>query len=266
MHERLSSGVQPERRVTVTFYVYERQAWKKMDMVFVSPTQLAEAQIIATDMHEIPANMHRFYDGRLRKVAVDECVRAAIDDGSFTVLTSPGKDLIVTRHLVAPVAEIFKSSGNEWHDPYHPDKRLKSNAGAPSAGSVQTRKDAISGKTERRGRTATRPPQDVRSNPAEAGSQPVTIVFCAREKNGHWKMVHEVLVDRSDPSQVERVARKEARNRQATFYDKNLRKLAPAQCFEAAIEDDTNKIFMNFGGELAVDEDTIESIAREVEL
>ncbi|OJJ03119.1 hypothetical protein ASPVEDRAFT_84579 [Aspergillus versicolor CBS 583.65] len=42
----LSSDVPPERRVTVTFYVYERQAWKKMDMVTVSPTQLAEAQII----------------------------------------------------------------------------------------------------------------------------------------------------------------------------------------------------------------------------
>jgi hypothetical protein len=28
----------------------------------------------------------------------------------------------------------------------------------------------------------------------------------------------------------------------------------------------THKIFMSFGGELAVDEDTIESIAREVEL
>ncbi|KAL6229360.1 hypothetical protein BDW75DRAFT_225207 [Aspergillus navahoensis] len=76
---------------------------------------------------------------------------------------------------------------------------------------------------------------------------------------------HEVVVD-SDPSVVERVARKEARNRQATFYDKNLRKLTPAQCFDAAIEDESNKIFMQIGGELAMDEHTMRSIAREVEL
>ncbi|CEL09500.1 hypothetical protein ASPCAL12635 [Aspergillus calidoustus] len=280
MHEGLSSDVPLERRVTVTFYVYERQAWKKMDMVSVSPTQLAEAQIIANRYALDPSQYARFYDGRLRKVAVDECVRAAIDDGSFTVLMSFGKDLKVTRHLVASVAQIFKSAGSEWHDPYHPEKRLRANTGAPSAGPVQPRKDpaptetpvAISRKPEQRDgrkftpRTVSQPPQVVRPNRAEADSQPVTIVFCAREKNGHWKMVHEVLVERSDPSQVERVARKEARNRQATFYDKNLRKVTPAQCFEAAIEDDTNKIFMNFGGELAMDEETIESIAREVEL
>ena len=80
-------------------------------------------------------------------------------------------------------------------------------------------------------------------------------------------MAYEVRVDdRSNRSQVEQLARKEARDRQATFYDKNLRKLTPTQCFEAAIEDDTNTIFMNFEGELTMDEDTIRSIAREVEL
>jgi hypothetical protein len=62
------------------------------------------------------------------------------------------------------------------------------------------------------------------------------------------------------------VARKEARNRQATFYDKNGRKLTPAQCFEAAIEDGSNMIFMHLGGDLAMDEDTMRSIAREAEL
>jgi hypothetical protein len=270
----LSSDVPPERRVTVTFYVYERQAWKKMDMVTVSPTQLADAQIIAERYARDPSQYARFYDGRLRKVAVNECIRAAIDDGSFTVLMSFGKDLMVTRHLVASVAEIFKSTGSEWHNPYHPEKRLKANTGAPSAGPVQTRKDASSRKTERRGRKITPriadgPPQDVRPSRArsEADSQPVTIVFRVRDENGRWRVAYEVRVDdRSNPSQVEQLARKEARDRQATFYDKNLRKLTPTQCFEAAIEDDTNTIFMNFGGELRMDEDTIRSIAREVEL
>jgi hypothetical protein len=58
------------------------------------------------------------------------------------------KDLIVTWHLAASIAEIFKSTGNKWHDPYHPKKQLKSNTGAPLAGPVQARKDAISGKPE----------------------------------------------------------------------------------------------------------------------
>ncbi|OJJ03120.1 hypothetical protein ASPVEDRAFT_42632 [Aspergillus versicolor CBS 583.65] len=129
-------------------------------------------------------------------------------------------------------------------------------------------------KAERRGRKLTpriaaRPPQDVQPSQArsEADSQPVTIVFRVRDENRCWRMAYEVCVDdRSNQLQVEQLARKEARDRQATFYDKDLQKLTPAQCFEAAIEDDTNTIFMNFGGELRMDEDTIRSIAREVEL
>jgi hypothetical protein len=78
--------------------------------------------------------------------------------------------------------------------------------------------------------------------------------------------VHELQVNPSDPSEVERVARKDARNRNATFYDKNLRKLTPAQCFEAATEDKTNMVFMKFDGELVMDEETMASIARNIEL
>ncbi|KAL4780123.1 hypothetical protein BJX76DRAFT_361131, partial [Aspergillus varians] len=116
-------------------------------------------------------------------------------------------------------------------------------------------------------RVVARPARGVRPSQTGANSQPVTIVFRAREENGKWRTVHEVLVaNQSDPSEVERVARKDARNQQATFYDKNLRKLTPAQCFEAAIEDETNMIFMQVGGELAMDEDTMKSIAAELEL
>lgn len=50
------------------------------------------------------------------------------------------------------------------------------------------------------------------------------------------------------------------------FYDKDLRKLTLAQCFEAAIKDETNTIFMEFDGELVVDEKTMASIARDIEL
>jgi hypothetical protein len=97
-------------------------------------------------------------------------------------------------------------------------------------------------------------------------SQAVTITFRAWGDDGGWKTVHKLQVNPSDPSEVEWVARKDARNQNATFYDKNLRKLTPAQCFEAAIEDKTNTIFMKFKGELVMDEETMASIAQDIEL
>lgn len=117
-------------------------------------------------------------------------------------------------------------------------------------------------------RIVVRPAREVRRVPSEPNpnSQAVTIIFRAQGDDGGWKTVHELQVNPSDPSEVERVARKDARNRNATFYDKNLRKLTPAQCFEAAIEDETNTIFMKFDGELVMDEETMASIARDIEL
>lgn len=182
----------------------------------------------------------------------------------------------------------------ERTSPGHSGKRLKASTGTPSrAEKVVTRLDfadwegdlasavddraspvttaTTPGESERRGRKILTPriverrALDVRPRRAGGSSQPVTIAFRVRDEGGTWMTAHEVVVE-SDPSVVERVARKEARNRQATFYDKNLRKLTPAQCFDAAIEDESNKIFMQIGGELAMDEDTMRSIAREVEL
>ena len=94
----------------------------------------------------------------------------------------------------------------------------------------------------------------------------VTIMFRARNENGEWnRVVHQMVVDPSDPSPVERMAKKNARKRNATFYDQNLRTLAPTQCFDAAIEDGTKTIFVTFGDEQAVDEETIESVTRALE-
>ena len=94
----------------------------------------------------------------------------------------------------------------------------------------------------------------------------VTIMFRARNENGEWdRVVHQMVVDPSDPSPVERMAKKNARKRNATFYDRNLRTLAPTQCFDAAIEDGTKTIFVTFDNELAVDEETMESVTRALE-
>jgi hypothetical protein len=65
---------------------------------------------------------------------------------------------------------------------------------------------------------------------------------------------------------VERVAQKDVRNQNTTFYDKNLHKLTPAQCFQAIIKDETNIIFMKFNGELMMDKEIIVSIAWDIEL
>jgi hypothetical protein len=99
-------------------------------------------------------------------------------------------------------------------------------------------------------RIVERPAQDVRPRRAGASDHPVTVVFRIQDDSGNWRTAHEVVVEGPDPSEVERVARKEARNQQAMFYDKNGRKLTPAQCFEAAIKDRSNMIFMQLGGDL----------------
>lgn len=94
-------------------------------------------------------------------------------------------------------------------------------------------------------------------------SENVTIIFKTRSGSGEWDtVVHELVVDQSDPSPVERMAKKDARNRKAIFYDKSLRTIPPTQCFDAAIEDGTNTIFIAFGDELAVDEEAVASVSR----
>lgn len=89
------------------------------------------------------------------------------------------------------------------------------------------------------------------------------IMFRARDEHGDWnRLVHQMVVDPSDPSPVERMASKNARAHKATFYDQNLRQVPPGQCFDAAIEDGTNTIFMTFGDDLVVSEEAVDSIAR----
>ncbi|KAL5332622.1 hypothetical protein BJX70DRAFT_407207 [Aspergillus crustosus] len=118
-------------------------------------------------------------------------------------------------------------------------------------------------------RIVDRPALNMRPSRPGADSQPVMIRFRAREKNSEWRTAHTLQVNPSNPEeveQVEQVAKKDARNRQATFYNKDLRKLTPAQCFKAAIEDESNTILMQYGGELPMDENTMRAIEQELEL
>jgi hypothetical protein len=78
-------------------------------------------------------------------------------------------------------------------------------------------------------------------------------MFRARDDHREWnRLVHKIAVDPSDPSPVERIAAKQARAQKATYYDQNLRQIPPGQCFDAAIEDGTNTVFMTFGDDLAI--------------
>ncbi|KAJ5346771.1 uncharacterized protein N7506_000024 [Penicillium brevicompactum] len=91
----------------------------------------------------------------------------------------------------------------------------------------------------------------------------VTIMFRARDEQGEWnRLIHKMVVERSDPSPVGRMAAKQARARKATYYDQNLRQVPPGQCFDAAIADGTNTVFVTFGDDLAVNEETVDSITR----
>ncbi|KAJ5155476.1 hypothetical protein N7492_008279 [Penicillium capsulatum] len=106
-----AGGSSPEGRVTITFRAYQRGEWIVTDAVTVESANPAEAQATAEHYARDPEQEAHFYDCSLRKVAVDQCVRAAIDDGSFTVLMGLGRGLAVTRNLVASVTQVLENVG-----------------------------------------------------------------------------------------------------------------------------------------------------------
>lgn len=105
------AGSPPEGRVTITFRAFQRGQWTVTDATSVDSANPVEAQAIAERYARDPEQEAHFYDRSLRKVAVDQCVRAAIDDGSFTVLMGLGRGLAVTRKLVASVTQLLENVG-----------------------------------------------------------------------------------------------------------------------------------------------------------
>ncbi|RAL09441.1 uncharacterized protein BO97DRAFT_445522 [Aspergillus homomorphus CBS 101889] len=82
----------PEGRVTITVRAYQRGEWIVTDAVSMDSLNPVKAQAIAER-------------GR------GPVFRAAIDDGSFTVLMSLGRGLAVTRGLVASVTQLRENVG-----------------------------------------------------------------------------------------------------------------------------------------------------------
>lgn len=64
----------------------------------------------------------------------------------------------------------------------------------------------------------------------------------------------DLLIDPSDPSQVERVAEEHTRNGRFLF-NTNLRSMAPSECFEAIVGDGTNVVLLIPEGSVNIDDE-----------
>lgn len=80
---------------------------------------------------------------------------------------------------------------------------------------------------------------DNHPTPVEAPQPPafVEISFWSYKRE-EWKRSDSLRVDPSDPSPVERIARKYSW-KNYSLYDRDLQSLSPAQCYRAATVDDT---------------------------
>lgn len=110
----LPEALHPRRRpppnaITITFKAYENGGWHVTDKVQVDANDTSEAQRMAYKYARKDNQHARFYDKKLRLVSAAQCVRAAMHDGSNTVLMSLWQDLKVTPANVAEVAEMLKA-------------------------------------------------------------------------------------------------------------------------------------------------------------
>lgn len=113
----------PADAITITFKAYEHGGWYVTDQVPVNPNNPSEALRIAHKYARKDNKHARFYNKNLRLVSAAQSVRAAMDDGSNTVLMSLRQDLVVTRAKVAAVAEMAKADaqGRETNDADYDD-------------------------------------------------------------------------------------------------------------------------------------------------
>jgi hypothetical protein len=87
----------------------------------------------------------------------------------------------------------------------------------------------------------------------------IRIKYKVRER-GAWRMADSLLVDPSDPSEVERVAKKYMRKR-IRLFDTALNILTPRGCWEAALADGSNTILLIPEQEISIDEELEASVS-----
>ena len=88
----------------------------------------------------------------------------------------------------------------------------------------------------------------------------IHIKYKIRER-GAWRTADRLLVDPSDPSEVERVAKKYMRKR-IRLFDTALNILTPQECFEAALASGTNTIFLIPEAEISINEELEASVSE----
>ncbi|KAI9777125.1 MAG: hypothetical protein M1839_009081 [Geoglossum umbratile] len=106
--------------------------------------------------------------------------------------------------------------------------------------------------------------KSVATNSAAASSSrptnTVRIDFKVRER-GIWKDIPPLIVNLSDPSEVEHIAIKNLRKEIRTF-DTNLCMLALNECFEAVTSNGTNTILLILQDKLVIDDEMLNSAAE----
>jgi hypothetical protein len=87
----------------------------------------------------------------------------------------------------------------------------------------------------------------------EKRPEPIRISFIIREL-GIWRTAHSVLVDPFDTSEIERMAKKYMR-KQIRLFDYDLYPMTPRNCFQAAIQNGRNAIYLMTGREIDIRKD-----------
>ena len=103
----------PPNAVTITFRAYEMGKWHVVDRILVDPADPSEAERVAHKYAREENKDARFYNQALRKVSVMQCVRAALNGGTNTVLITLGMDLAVTQNKVAEVTRMLKADAEK---------------------------------------------------------------------------------------------------------------------------------------------------------
>ncbi|KAJ5640362.1 uncharacterized protein N7484_008224 [Penicillium longicatenatum] len=105
--------------LTITFKAYEKGLWRVTDRIQMNQDS-SEAERVAMKyarMNNKHARFYRFHNNKLSLISVAECVRAAMSDGSNTVLMSL-HNLEIEPEIVTEVAKMLKADRESREDQF----------------------------------------------------------------------------------------------------------------------------------------------------
>ena len=98
------------------------------------------------------------------------------------------------------------------------------------------------------------------TEPIQETADSLKVRFTFKSRSGSfWEDALVLMVDPHDPSEVEHRAKQSMRSR-LRLFNKELRMLAPVDCYEVAIGDGTNTIFLIPESEIDIDKDLMASV------